>query len=111
MVMNLKIKKSAVIARMFDMHRVNECKSMGVEAMDVIIYLPEDRAYAAMPRRRPATMKRRVVSYREGDGRTAAIIFTGVQINLEDKKLRRLCGRLILAKKSLVAYVRRLAQS
>ena len=94
---------------MFDMHRVNECKSVGVEAMDVIIYLPEDRAYAAMPRRRSA-MKRRIVSYQEGDGRTAAIIFTGVQINFDDKKLRRLCGRLILAKKSLVEYVRRLSR-
>jgi hypothetical protein len=103
MVMNLKIKKPAIIARMFDMHRVNECKSAGVEAMDVIIYLPEDRAYTPT--------KRRIVSYGEGGGKTAAIMFTGVQINLDDKKLRRLCGRLILAKKSLVAYVRGLAQS
>jgi hypothetical protein len=101
--MNLRIKKPAFIASMHDMHRVNEHKSVGVPAMDVIVYLPETRTYAAM--------ERRVIIYRADHGKETAIMFKGMEINLSDKTLRRLCKRLHAARKSLVAYVRRLARA
>jgi hypothetical protein len=103
MIINLKIKRPAVIARMFDMHRVNGRKSMGVPAMDVIIYLPETRSYAAM--------ERKVFLYRNHHGKETAVMFKGMEINLNDKSLLRLCKRLHAARKGLVAYVRGLARA
>jgi hypothetical protein len=111
MIINLKIKRPAVIARMFDMHRVNGRKSMGVPAMDVIIYLPETRSYAVM--------ERKVFLYRDDasamlsnhHGKETAVMFKGMEINLNDKSLLRLCKRLHAARKGLVAYVRGLARA
>lgn len=91
----------AIIVRIYDMHRVNERRSVGVEAMDIIIYLPENRPYAAM--------KRRVTFFHDDSGKETAIVFTGAQIALDDKRLLRLCRRLALVRESLVGYVRRLA--
>lgn len=91
-------------ARLYDLQPgAHTHEGVGVEVMDVTIYLPEDRAYSLM--------KRRVISYRDGSGRAIAIMFTGVQLNLDDKNLRRLCGRLAMARRSLVAYVRNLAKA
>jgi hypothetical protein len=100
--MNLKIKKPAVVARMFDMHKVNERKSVGTPAMDVIVYLPEDRTYAKM--------ERRLIVYRGDHGKETAIMFKDMEINLDDKNLRRFCERLDAAKKGIVAYIRRLSR-
>ena len=101
--MNLLIKKPTFIACMHDMHRVNARKSVAAPAMDIIVYLPENRTYAAM--------ERRVISYRDEHGKGTAIMFKGMEINLSDKTLLQLCKRLHAARKSLVAYVRRLART
>jgi hypothetical protein len=93
---------AAVIARMFDMLRGTECENVGDPVMDIVVYLPEDRAYAMM--------ERRTIIYRDDHGKQTAIIFTGVQMNLDDENLRRLCERLDAAKKSIVAYIRRLSR-
>jgi hypothetical protein len=91
-------KKSAFTARLYDMRPGKEpWQQIGVEAMEVTVYLPEDRSYATTPRR--------FVSY----GKTA-LRFTGARIDLSDKNLRRLCARLIEARKNLGAYIRKLAR-
>jgi hypothetical protein len=91
----------AIIVRIYDMHRVNERRGVGVEVMNVIVYLPENRTYASM--------KRRVTLYHDDSGKETAIVFTGKQIALDDKRPLRLCRRLALVRESLVGYVRRLA--
>jgi hypothetical protein len=103
MAINLKIKKPIFIACMHDMHRVTALKSVGAPAMDVIVYLPENRTYAEM--------NHRVIIYRDDHGKETAIMFKGMEINLSDKTLLRLCKRLHAARKGLVAYVRRLARA
>jgi hypothetical protein len=101
--MNLKIKKPVFIASMHDMHKVNERKSVGTPAMDVIIYLPENRTYAKM--------ELHGIIYPDDHGKKTAIMFKGMEIELSDKNLHQLCKRLDAAKKGLVAYVRRLARA
>lgn len=87
------------MARLYDLRPGKEpWQQVGVEAMDVTVYLPEKRSYAPM--------ERRFVSY----GKTA-LRFTGARINLSDANLRRLCARLIEARKCIAAYVRKLARA
>jgi hypothetical protein len=90
-------KKPWFTARMYDMRRGKRpWQRVGVEALDITVYLPEDRSYD--------TMKPRIVP-----GREAAFKFTGAEINLDDKNLYGLCRRLAEARRSLVAYILRLA--
>jgi hypothetical protein len=102
MAMNLRIKKPVFIASMHHMHQVNERKSVGTPVMDIIIYLPENRTYAKM--------ELHGIIYPDDHGKKTAIMFKGMEINLSDKNLLRLCKRLLAAMKDLVAYVRRLAR-
>jgi hypothetical protein len=96
-------KRPAFKVRIYDLSRTEKRRCIGKEIMDIIIYLPGTSV--------PCTMTPRFVSYQEGRGKAFAIMFTGVQLNLDDKNLRRLCGRLALARRSLVAYVRNLAKA
>jgi hypothetical protein len=109
--MYLRINKPVFIARMFDMHKVNERKSVGVEAMDVIVYLPEDRTYEPTKRRGESYHDHASAMLSSHRSEGTAIMFKGAEINMSDKNLRRLCKRLDKAKKSLVAYIRRMARA
>ena len=105
--MSAKVKRNgghapAVSVRLYDMRPGKKpWRQVGVEAMEITIYLPDDRAYAAM--------KPRVVSYMNADGVETALRFTGARIAPSRRELRRLCLRLAFARSGLVDFIRALA--